>query len=110
MMTARLRFLSAPATISEAEALPAFTSTATGWCLDQEYPRGYATTGVGAYPCNGGANQRWRLAYDPVERAATLVNAASGWCLDQEYPYGRATHEVGAYPCNGGDNQVWSLT
>ena len=30
MITARFRFFSAPATISEAEALPAFTSTAMG--------------------------------------------------------------------------------
>ncbi|WP_440898807.1 RICIN domain-containing protein [Actinosynnema sp.] len=37
-------------------------NVATGHCLDQEYPRGGATTKVGAYPCNGGANQRWLVS------------------------------------------------
>ncbi|WP_189224960.1 RICIN domain-containing protein [Saccharothrix coeruleofusca] len=87
---------------------PGLVNALSGWCLDQEYPQGTATTGVGAYHCNGQANQRWVLRWDSAD-TAVVVDELSGWCLDQEYPQGTATTAVGAWPCNGGANQRWRM-
>lgn len=86
----------------------------SGWCLDQEYPGGTESPGtkvVGAWQCNGGANQRWHWEWTAGNKVR-LVNSLSGLCLDQEYPEGPdkpATRVVGAWRCNGGANQEWHV-
>ncbi|GAA2690945.1 MULTISPECIES: RICIN domain-containing protein [Actinosynnema] len=80
--------------------------SASGWCLDQEAPRGTPTNGVGAYGCNGGGNQHWTLKWITAG-SAEVRNKATGQCLDQEFPGGAPSNGVGAYDCNGGANQRW---
>ena len=57
------------------------------------------------YPCNGGANQKWRL-----QTNGTIVGVQSGLCLDVT---GRGTANstaVGLWTCNGQTNQSWTTS
>ncbi|ATE55413.1 RICIN domain-containing protein [Actinosynnema pretiosum] len=102
----RTRWVDAGITPGEPTGTPVRNSS-SGWCLDQESPSGVATSGVGAYGCNGGLNQHWFLVWYRPDVAEVWNTAPPVDCLDQESPSGVPTNGVGAYQCNDGQNQRW---
>jgi Ricin-type beta-trefoil lectin domain len=70
-------------------------NASTGQCLDSG-ASGSTSGSVYTAPCDGGAQQRWRLA------GTTLVNQQSGRCLDSD-----ASGHVAASTCDGSNAENW---
>ena len=76
-------------------------------CLDDYGFSLAAGDPVVQYHCDGYANQRWIVRYNPGFASFHLVNYYSGLCLD-DYAFSREDgNAIVQWPCNGYANQQW---
>jgi hypothetical protein len=81
-------------------------------CLDADAHNGNVGPGanVTAWPCNGGANQKWTVVVGGTGQYVTIRNVSNpGLCLDANASNGDvgAGANVTAWFCNLGSNQEW---
>lgn len=78
--------------------------TQANYCLDIRGGLGRAGDPVDLWPCNGGANQKWRYVNHQLV-------GQNGLCLDLSggtaWSPSRGNQPAIVWPCNGGPNQKW---
>ncbi|WP_107080153.1 RICIN domain-containing protein [Streptomyces sp. NBRC 109706] len=80
----------------------------SGRCVDVADNSSAEDASVVQYACNGGLNQRWRLA-DAGEGRVRIMAQHSGKCLDVADGSSADGQRVIQYSCGTGDNQLWRV-